>query len=168
MREPHPDLEKAIKLMTEHIEARQREFGFVVSGKRHVANSVKYPKTPEVEAEIRKGVKALMEGSLLVYLFAMWEEHTPDDIDEWLTADETQKLKAYKHVRNSVAHGYKGTRAKSYKAEFEDAMPFSGITWDTEKDTVDLSEANVAMECHAFLEALTKQLVIRLHENKKP
>jgi hypothetical protein len=30
----------------------------------------------------------------------MWESHVPDDVSEWLTQDEQQKLNAYRHVRD--------------------------------------------------------------------
>lgn len=170
MNEPHPDFQKSLALMTEQIEANQREFGFLISGKRHIENSVKYPKTPDEQTKIRAGVRALIEGSALVYLFAMWEAHTPEDMIEWLTADEKQRFNAYRHIRDSVAHGYKGSRADfpARKAAFEALMPFDGITWDQETDTIDISNACAAIRCHAFLQELGKQLVIRLHANKKP
>lgn len=128
----HPDFDKTLALMSEQIGSLQREFGHVLSGKNIIANNVNYPNHPEETVNVRNGVKSLIEGSLLVYLFAMWESHVPDDINEWLTAEELQKLYAFKHVRDSTAHKFKGGRAdyRNRRAAFEAEMPFSGIEWD--------------------------------------
>ena len=168
--EPHQDFEKAVKLMTEQITSLQREFGHVVSGKSLISNKVNYPKNPVETAEIRKGIHSLIEGSLLVYLFAMWESHTPDDINEWLTTEEKKTLNAYKHVRDSAAHKYKGGRAdfESRRQAFEEKMPFSGIIWYQDTDTIDISNSSVAINCLRDMDPITKQLVIRLHKNEKP
>jgi hypothetical protein len=113
---------------------------------------------------------SLLEGSLLVYLFAMWEAHVPSDINEWLTQDELDQLNAYKHVRDSAAHKFKGGRADfpNRRQAFENKMPFSGIIWNQEDDTIDLSNSSVSYDCHQLMEQLTKQLVVRLHKNEKP
>lgn len=167
---PHPDFEKAIKLMSEQMGSLQREFGHVLTGKNLIANRVSYPSHPDETVNIKKGVSSLIEGSLLVYLFAMWKAHVPEDINEWLLPDELENLNSFKHVRDSVAHGYKGQRANfpARRTAFETKMPFSGIKWDQSTDTIDLSESSVANDCHNLMENLTKRLVVRLHENKKP
>jgi len=71
---------------------------------------------------------------------------------------------------DSIALGYKGSRADYpvRRKAFESKMPFSGIDWDQTTDTIDLSKSNVALDCHRFLQDLGKQLVVRLHSNKKP
>ena len=99
---PHPDFQKAIDLMSEQIQSLQREFGHVYSGKDLIANNVNYPAYPDETIKVKAGVKSLLEGSLLVYLFAMWEAHVPSDINEWLTQDELEQLNAFKHVRVAV------------------------------------------------------------------
>lgn len=167
---PHQGFEKALELMSEQMGSLQREFGHIVSGKFLIADRVSYPNYPKETAEIKKGVHSLIEGSLLVYLFAMWEAHVPTDIDEWLTQDELRKLDAFKHVRDSVAHKYKGGRADFLRRRhaFEAEMPFSGIIWDQTSDTIDISSSSVALHCHQLMEQLTKQLVVRLHRNQKP
>ena len=43
----HPDFDNVIQLMSEHMKPVQREFGYVMSGKSFVANSVSYPNHPE-------------------------------------------------------------------------------------------------------------------------
>jgi len=166
----YQDFEKAIKLMSEQIGSLQREFGYVISGKNLIANKVSYPKYPKETMEAKRGVHSLLEGALLVYLFAMWESHVPNDVNEWLTVDERKKLNAYKHVRDSVAHKYKGKRADftQRRQAFEAEMPFSGIIWDQSNDTIDISSSSVALNCHQLMEQITKQLVVRLHMNQKP
>lgn len=168
--DPHKDLQNAITLMGEQMGSLQREFGHVISGKNKIANSVSYPNYPKETMEVKKGVNSLLEGALLVYLFAMWESHVPEDIDEWLTHEERQKLNAYKHVRDSVAHKYKGARADfvQRRTAFEQEMPFSDIDWDQVNDTIDISNSSVALHCHQLMEQLTKMLVSRLYRNEKP
>lgn len=167
---PHQGFEKAIKLMSEQLGSLQKEFGHVLSGKNLIADKVSYPNYPKETAEIKKGVYSLIEGSLLIYLFAMWESHVPIDVSEWLTEDELRKINAYKHVRDSVAHKYKGRRADflQRRQAFETEMPFSGIIWDQNDNTIDISSSSVALHCHQLMEQLTKQLVVRLHKNEKP
>jgi hypothetical protein len=167
---PHPDFQKAIDLMSEQIQSLQREFGHVYSGKNLIANNVNYPNHPDETVKVRAGVKSLLEGSLLVYLFAMWEAHVPSDINEWLTQDELEQLNAFKHVRDSAAHKFKGGRADfpNRRQAFENKMPFSGIIWNQADDTIDLSNSSASYNCHQLMEQLTKQLVVRLHKNEKP
>jgi hypothetical protein len=167
---PHQGYGKAFELMKELTGILQKEFGHVVSGKTLIANKVSYPKHPRETAEIKKGVFSLLEGSLLVYLFAIWEVNVPTDVDEWLTQDERLRLDAFKHVRHSVAHKYRGGRADSPRPRqaFEAQMPFSGIIWDQTTDTIDISNSSVAIDCYHLMEQLSKQLVVRLHKNQKP
>ena len=167
---PHPKFQDALKLLQEQMGSLQREFGHVVSGKRLIAGAVSYPQYPEEEKKIRNGVFSLIEGTMLIYLFAMWESHVPDDVNQWFTQDELLKLNAFKHVRDSVAHKYNGNRADfpQRRQAFESMMPFSGIVWDLQDDTIDLTNASVALDCHHYMEELTKKLVSRLYMDKKP
>ncbi|MEQ1673499.1 MAG: hypothetical protein ABL865_00450, partial [Candidatus Nitrotoga sp.] len=112
----------------------------------------------------------LLEGSLLVYLFAMWEAHVPSDVGEWLTESEMQKLNSFKHVRDSAAHKFKWGRADypQRRKAFETEMPFAGIIWNQTDDTLDISSSSVAMQCLQVMENLTQQFVVRLYQNKKP
>ncbi len=167
---PHPDFDKVIQLMSEHMKSVQREFGYVMSGKSLVANSVSYPNHPEETLAVRQGVKALLEGSLLIYLFAMWESHVPSDVSTWLTAPEREKLDAFAHVRDSAAHKYQGVRAdfERKRKAFENQMPFAGILWNREEDRIDISDSSAAMQCYLLMQQLNQKLVVRLHNNQKP
>lgn len=167
---PHPDFDRAISLMGEHMKSLQREFGYVMSGKSQMVHSVSYPNYPEETQQVRKGVSALIEGALLVYLFAMWESHVPADLATWLTDSEREKLEAFAHVRDSVAHKYQGARADFHRKRlaFERHMPFAGIQWTEENDRIDISQSSVAMQCYQLMQQLNQQLVVRLHNNTRP
>lgn len=164
------ELRRALKLMQTQGSALQREFGHVYSGANTIANNVNYPQLPEETKKVRRGVKCLIDGALLVYLFAMWEAHVPEDVSTWLTADERQRLDAYKHVRDSVAHKFNGERADfaGRRAGFEAEYPFDGIQWDRVNDTLDLSESSASYGCFQFMEQLTKKLIARLYRNERP
>ena len=138
------ELRRALMLMQTQGGALQREFGHVYSGANTIAINVNYPQFPEETKKVRRGVKSLIDGALLVYLFAMWESHVPEDVSTWLTADERQRLDAYKHVRDSVAHKFNGERADcaGRRVAFEEEYPFDGIQWDRSTDTLDLSDSH--------------------------
>ena len=167
---PHPDFDKAIRLMGEHMKSLQREFGYVMSGKSQMVHSVSYPNHPEETHAVRKGVSALIEGSLIVYLFAMWESHVPTDVSTWLTETEREKLDAFAHVRDSAAHKYQGERAdfERKRRAFELQMPLAGILWNPESDRIDISQSSAAMQCYQLMQQLNQQLVVRLHNNQRP
>lgn len=164
------NLGNVIKLMSEQVESLQREFMHVLAGKAKIVNSVPhYPDNPQATDGIKKGVSSLIEGSLLVYLFAMWESYVPDDVNGLLAPKELQRLDAFKHVRDSVAHKHKGGRADfpPRRKAFNALYPFSGIKWDKGSDTIDLSDSSVARDCHQFMESLTKELVVQLAKKAK-
>ena len=163
-------LRSALELMQVQGGALQREFGHVYSGANTIANNVNYPQFPEETLKVRRGVKSLIDGALLVYLFAMWEEHVPDDVSTWLTEAERQRLDAYKHVRDSVAHKFNGGRAdfSARRAAFEAMYPFDGVQWNSVEDKIDLSASSASYGCFQFMEQLTKQLIVRLHQNERP
>lgn len=167
---PHPDFERSIQLMNEQIRSLQRELGYVMSGKSLIVNNVNFPKHPEETKNVRHGVKQLLEGALLVYLFAMWESHVPDDVNTWLTESEQEKLDAFAHVRDSAAHKYQGGRASHArkKRAFERQMPFAGILWSRDSDTIDIADSSVSMQCYHLMDALSRQLVVRLYKNERP
>ena len=165
------NLNNALELMQEHVKTIQREFGHIYSGKNLIANNVSYPADPDETQKVRNGVKAVLEGAMLIYLLTMWESHMPDDVHEWLTTDEKGKLNSYKHVRDSAAHKYKGGRAKNHNNKvqaFESEMPFSNIVWDQNKDTIDLSNSSVSYDFYQYMDCLVKNLIVRFHKNEKP
>jgi len=139
------------------------EFGFVLGGTRNL--TADYPPNVEDRKRIQKQINGLVQGSLLLYLFAMWEDITTETMRSSLTTDEKQKLKAYRHIRHSVGHRFSGGRADLYHKEFEDlynAGQLKSVNWDPATDTIDLSEGMVAMECQQFIADLAKQLLARV------
>ncbi|RYG36409.1 MAG: hypothetical protein EON93_05095 [Burkholderiales bacterium] len=148
----------------------QCEFGYVMSGKSLIVGNVSCHARPEETIAVQHAVSALLEGALLVYLFATWESHVPQDVATWLTAQEREELDAFAHVRDSVAHKYQGERADFARKRqaFERQMPFAGILWDTTKDRIDISQSSAAMHCYQLMQKLTQQLVVRLHVDQRP
>lgn len=167
---PHPDFQRALELMQLQAVSLQRAFGHVFSGASLIANNVNYPNHPEETAQIRSDVLNLIQASLLVYLFAMWESHEPQAVLEWLTAEEVAELQAYRHLRDSAAHKFGGARADypARRAAFEAKMPFDGVQWDRKSDTIDLACSHAAHGCLQVMQRLTKHLVVRLHAGKSP
>ena len=74
----------------------------------------------------------------MIYLFALWESLTPDDIYEYMEESDVLKFRAFQHVRDSLAHKVKGGRADylNRRKAFEDCLPFGGIEWNKSDDTV--------------------------------
>ncbi len=155
-----------LPLMMAQIRAAQREFGQLLSGTRNI---VKHP-NPETRKELQDGVDRAVQGLLVVYLFAMWEEFVSRDMEqEWLTPDELTKLGAFRHIRHSVAHGFEGKRAKQCRSEFEQQMntkPFPNLEWDDER--VDLSKSQVAIDCLTFMSDIGQKLIGRIANDNKP
>lgn len=168
--ESHPDFHDAMALMGEQMKSLQREFGYVLSGRRNIEHLVSFPNHPEDVIAVRKGIGNLIEGSLVVYLFAMWDAHVPKDVNDWLTISELEELDALRHIRDSVAHKYSRRRADFARRRkaFEVRMPFAGIAWDQAEDTIDLYNSSAAMHCYHVMERLNKFLVVRLYQNQKP
>ena len=142
-------------------------------------NSVNH-QIPAVRSVIQSNVTELGEGLGLLYVFSIWDHFTDPlprpDVDDlsisWMTSDERLRFQAYRHVRHSMAHAFAGTRARDLRPEFEQIMqssnPLSGVKWDSTNDTIDLSHGGAAMQCHFFMENLTKLLLGRLANNKLP
>lgn len=168
----HPtEVELAIELRAVLQDTYQREFGWLLTGMRYRVEH----KDSEYREETQKRVDAAVQGLLLVYLFAIFDEFTTDSMrGEWITGDEKTRLLAYRHVRNSAAHGPAGKRAQEGRgrSEFEDIMnssePLRGLVWDKSSDTIDLTTSQVAHDCQQMMDDLAQKLAARLANNKKP
>ncbi|PSB25988.1 hypothetical protein [Stenomitos frigidus] len=163
------ETDQALELMQVLDTIFQYEFGWLLSGKRVEHQNSEY------REEAQNQVNGLTQGVLLVYLFAIFDDYTTEKMrGEWLTADEKKLLKAYRHIRNGVAHKHGGKRAKTWRNEFESIMSsdqaFSnaGLVWDREADTIDLTKAQVALPCHTMMRDLAQKLAARLASDKKP
>ena len=162
------DVEKGIELMQKASRMMQEEFGHVMSGTRNIVNFPNNPNNAELRPRIQKQVDGLVQGSLLLYLFAIWEDITTERMRTFLNDEEKKKLRAYRHIRHSVGHRFSGGRADMYREEFEELHntgQLKCISWNQEDDTIDLSGGNVAMECQQFMSHLAQQLTARVaHE----
>lgn len=156
-----------LPLMMKQIQSLQGAFGYIYSGLR---NSVKH-NDPTIRAKIQKEVDAASQGLLVVYLFSMWEEYVERQVEkDWLTTDELERLNAFRHLRHSMTHGFEGARARQCRTEFEAVMngqrPFPNLTWDN--DNLDLTNAQVAIDCQRLMDDLAKKLIGRIANNNPP
>ena len=146
----------------------QTEFGWLLTGTRLLITE-----TGPGRQEQQDRVDSSVQGLLVVYLFGRWEEFVDPQIErEWLHPYELTRLQGLRHIRHSVALGFEGIRADQCRAEFESIMgsrkPFRGVEWDRSADTIDLSRAHVAYECHQSMYTLSRQLVDRLANDRQP
>jgi hypothetical protein len=145
----------------------QKEFGWFLSESKHMIRH----HDSDTRELIQNRLDSSVQGLLLVYLFAMWEEYVPRSVEkEWLLADKLERLNAFRHIRHSVAHGFGGKRADKLRVEFENVMassnPFPNLKWGD--DSIDLTKSQVAIDCHRLMEELIKQLVGRIANNIRP
>jgi hypothetical protein len=156
-----------LPLMGKLQECVQREFGWIYSR----SGTLVTHDNPEIRKQIQKSVDAYIPGLLLVYLFALWEEYVDRQIErDWLPADKSLRLNAFRHIRHSFAHGFNGNRANKCRIEFESIMssnqPFPNLPWDNDK--IDLTKSQVAIDCQRFMEDLAKELIGRIANDNRP
>jgi hypothetical protein len=154
---------KAIDLRDELEPLLSDELGFLITRTNYMVahENVKHQRI------IQGRLNSLLKYSLLVYLFAIWEEYTTTEMNnEWLTDDEKSILKAYKHLRHTAAHGYNGKRANNCRKEFEEIMnsakPFPNLIWNKDDDTINIENSQVVVDCYNHMNALSRKLVERL------
>lgn len=137
-------LDDLLELMRILNAANQEAPGWLESGLRNIhvrfgspdvaQNQVQQDAAARIQADIDE---FLAEGIMLVYYFAMFEEYLPtSDWDSHLEPDVAERLRAYRHVRHTVAHGTNRVRStnKTDRAAFDKVMnsanPLSGIAYD--------------------------------------
>lgn len=159
-------LKNMVDLMGEQLKAFQRGAGHIYSDTKNLQSLNRFD--APTRTEIQKEINHIVQGSLLVYLFAMWDEYGTRDLEGRLTNDDQTRMDAFRHVRHSAAHGFKGTRAKDNKKlsnAFETIMRSKNplnVGWDEDEDTIDLSQSSVAYACHEFMSASTKKILVSL------
>ena len=103
----------------------QNELGWLYSSTRRIDG---YPNNPEATISVTDRLHHITAGLTCVYMFAILEEFVDPRSSEWndflnyLTDDDREKLKAFKHVRNTVAHGFDGSRAQRDVDKFDNVM----------------------------------------------
>lgn len=141
-----------------------RAFGYFMGGKLDLCNNLHIAGHPERTVETRDELRELMEGLSLVYLFALWDEYIQNDfLSSNISNDELNKLRAFKHVRHTVAHGTTGKRAKLNRKEFEVEMPFAGISFDVSSDSLSIRNSSVTWECHKHMALISGKLAAKLY-----
>lgn len=169
---PNKELtDRALELMRVLNEMPQYEYGWILGGMMHRVQH----QNPVYREETQRRVDAAVQGILVVYLFSIFDEYTTDSMrGDWVAKEDKELLLAYRHIRNSVAHGHGGKRAKQcrWRACFDKKMdssePFPGLVWDREADTIDLTNAGVASSCHLFMSGLARRLAGHLANDNKP
>ncbi|MRX27923.1 hypothetical protein [Kangiella sp. HZ709] len=107
----------------------QAELGWIYSETRHIKG---YSGQVEVNQNIQKRVDHAVGGLAVVYIFAMLEEFIPRPLWKYAAEEHRKRMYAYLHIRNTVAHGFDGSRADRYRKQFDDTMetnPLQGIKY---------------------------------------
>ncbi len=151
--------------------AMQHEFGWLLTGMKHRVTH----HDPNFRMETQDRVDAAVQGILLVYLFAIFDEYTTDELrGNWISENDKYVLKAYRHLRNSIAHGHGGKRAPNCKSrdQFEIVMnsdkPFPNLVWDRTQDTIDMTKSQVAHDCYNHMSNITRKMIGHLINNIRP
>ena len=167
---PNPKLQRTLEFTPEMLRALQDELGWLMAGESAVLQRIDLLAPSESRQDLKRRTSALLKGSLLVYLFALWQSHVPADFKSWLTTDEIEEYEAFEHVRDSTAHSKLGSRASfsRKRSAFEARFPFAGLLWDQGNDTIDLAQSSVVLECLNFLQGLSQQLAARLYTGARP
>ncbi len=143
-------------------------------GRLHSNNApvFEYPNNPEASKAVAEEVHHLSGGLSVVFLMALLEAHIdpnePRNNPTWhafldrLDPENHKKLKAYKHVRHSVAHGIEGARAlknQDHAKCFDEVMArkqpsdrIQGVRVHNDK-RIELANG-VGVECFLFLRSI--------------
>ena len=160
----HPDTPHALELYQILLGVLQKEYGHLVTATR---NAVHFPNNPEASKEVQHSLNELVKRMAIVYLFAIFDAYRTDEITKQITPDEMQRMRAFRHIRNSAAHGKLFERAPDckWRQDFEDVMsssdPFTGVVFDN--TLLDLTGSGVEMTCYHFMSNLAQQLVARIN-----
>ncbi len=161
----NPDLERALKL-SEIIGGvfLQQEFGYFVTG---LQGSVNYRGAPEAQAEVQKRLNELVKRMAIVYLFAIFDDYFTGSMKALIEPDNKERLRAFRHIRNSAAHGQAFGRAPDclWRSAFDNVMgsdnPINGVTFDN--DTIDLTASGAELQCRDLMAKITQQVLQPLY-----
>lgn len=166
----NPKVQKTLELTPELLRATGEELGWLQYSEQAIVERIEALSEPTEKNEAVRRSRALLKGSLLLYLFALWESHLPTDYKQWMSEEELLEFEAFEHVRDSVAHAKLGERAtfNRKRKAFESFAPFAGVSWNRNTDTIDISESFVVDEFFTFMMGMSSQLAARLHGNIRP
>jgi hypothetical protein len=166
----HTSTSRVLKLTPELLHALSSELGWLLTMEGPLHERIATLADPaEVEAASTSS-RSLLKGSLLIYLFALWQSHMPHDFKTWMTLDERLEFEAYEHVRDSVAHAVRGGRANHERKRlaFERRYPFAGVKWILSEDTLDLADSTIVQEFLNFMMGMSAQIAARMSVGTRP
>lgn len=138
------------------------------------AKPFEYKNNPQATQDVMEDVHHLTGGLTIVFLQALIEAYIDPNDPMWndflnhLSTEDQHKLTAFKHVRNTMAHGFDGTRARrnmtSYH-RFDEVMsrPHAGDTIQNVKyhDAIKITlQIGVGVEFFQFLKDITEKALI--------
>jgi hypothetical protein len=159
----HKDSTKILKLLN-LLSHDFYEFGhFITVGQ----NRVHYPNNPSATQEIQKKLSELTSRMAMVFLFAVFDEYNTDATKNVLTYDEKLRLNAFRHVRNSAAHGELFKRSprndnarKDYDTVMQSTNPLRGLSYDS--NSCICANSGIELECLSYMQEITKATFSRL------
>lgn len=139
----------------------QRAFGHIVYGLRNCINH----RDPKIREDLQAEVDNLKQGILLSHVFAIWEEGVNRRREEQLlSTSRLNRINAFRHIRHTFAHSAVGIRANRCRKEFEEVMsgeiPFKGVVWNREDDTINLAASNIALDCMDYLKNMANYILV--------
>jgi len=137
---------------------------FIFGAKSFVESS----SNPNVIASKNKSMHVL-QGSLVVFLFSMWDSHIKkESIEDYFRPEEKLRYYAFKHIRIVAAHNIDGSRKSNrpnenrmdHAEKLDQVMysdnPIEGLR--LEEYIIDLSASNVALDCRQFMQDMALRL----------
>ena len=139
----------------------QKTYGQIYSSTRNCINH----QDATVRASVQQELDHTVQGLMIVHLFAIWEHHVDwDTVNQLFEKVERVRLNAFRHIRNSAAHGVHLARAERYRDEFQTTMegndPIKCVVFTA--DTIDLSQSNAGLDCRMEMVKLMNQMIMKL------
>ena len=137
---------------------------FIAGIKSFIENS----DNPNVDASKNNSLHVL-NGSLVVFLFSMWDSYmSKDAVEKYFRPEEKMKFYAFKHIRIVSAHNTNGNRKGNRRgqdrmdhAEKLDQIMISDDAFEgleLERYKIDMSNSNVALDCRQFMQDMAQRL----------
>lgn len=139
----------------------QRTYGQIYSSTRNCFNHA----DATIRATVQRELDHTVQGLMIVHLFAIWEHHVDwDTVNQLLERAERVRLNAFRHIRNSAAHGVNLARAERYRDDFEATMaspkPINRVIF--EPNAIDLSQSDAGLDCRMEMVNLMNKMIMQL------
>lgn len=111
------------------------------------------------EEQVREA-RHFLNGSIIVYLFSMWDSYFSHEcIDKYFRDNEKKKFYAFKHLRIVAAHNIDGSRRGNRRDRMDHAEKLDEIMNSNEaikglvvtQYNLNMSDCFVALDCQSFL-----------------